>query len=85
MTRSSDISISDSQCINIVRSTMSAVSMAKWLFDVYQNTCVLLSFRGDDQLKKVKNFTNKRAEQDQLKDQLHVIWCAETLRYCANF
>jgi hypothetical protein len=39
----------------------------------------------DDELKKVKEFIKKRAERDQLKDQLHVIWCAEALRCCANF
>ena len=39
----------------------------------------------DDELKKVKDFIKKRAEKDKMKDQLHVIWCAEAPENFANF
>jgi hypothetical protein len=32
---------------------------------------------GVDELKKVKDFIDMRAKSKELKDQLHVIWCAE--------
>jgi hypothetical protein len=40
---------------------------------------------GADELKKVKDFIKNRAKSEQLKDQLHVIWCADAPRYFAKF
>lgn len=37
------------------------------------------------ELEKVKDFIHKRGKAEQLKDQLHAIWCAEAPRYSSNF
>ncbi|KAN0109800.1 hypothetical protein V8E52_008906 [Russula decolorans] len=35
---------------------------------------------GADELKKVKDFIENRAKSEQLKDKVHVIWCADAPR-----
>jgi hypothetical protein len=39
---------------------------------------------GAAELEKVKDFIKTRAESKQLKDQLHVIWCAMAPRCLPN-
>ncbi|KIL65054.1 hypothetical protein M378DRAFT_126079, partial [Amanita muscaria Koide BX008] len=39
---------------------------------------------GADELKKVKEFVQSRAEKKELKDQLHAIWCAKPLYHFFN-
>ena len=40
---------------------------------------------GAVELDKVKDFIENRAKAEQLKDQLHVIWCAKARRYFTYF